>query len=278
MAAGKVDNDRAIDLARRGIAAAGGDDPSGTTLCLAALSDAFLTKGRIEELSGLVAPLEAAAAASTDPVTVFWGYSTLAYIACMTDPAAIAAPVRQATTVAEQIGSPALLAHSAYLEGNRLRIAEPRDLEAALTCHRRGLALARQAGVRDPMGLLHIAIAGISVQLGLPTAPQSLAEGIAYVHDLRQLGYVWTLVGYAAAHLSATDHPYEAAVLWGYLNAQEPSFVAVLERSFTFPGLVDLNSTEARQGSIDGAAMDRNQVVAYALSVLLPRDGPALSR
>jgi predicted ATPase/class 3 adenylate cyclase len=277
MAAGKVDNDRAIDLALRGIAATGGDNPTGATLCWAALGDAYLTEGRIDELRGLVAPLVAAVAAARDPVTVFCGYSTLVYIACITDPAAIAAPVRQATTAAEQTGSPALLAHCAYLEGNRLRIAEPHDLEAALACHRRGLALARQAEVRDPMGLLHVAIGGISVQLGLPTAQQSLAEAIAYQHDLRQWGYLWTLLGYAAAHFSETDRPYEAAVLWGYLSAQEPSAVAVLAKSFTFPGLPDLNSTEARQGSTDGEAMDRNQIVAYALSVLSPHDGPAAS-
>jgi predicted ATPase/class 3 adenylate cyclase len=263
--------DRSIDLATRGLAAAG-DDQLGAALCWGVLGIAYLFTGGIDQVRTVIPALEAAVAATTDPVTVVTCCRALASMASVTDPAAIEAQVRRARAAARQTGSPGLLAQCDYLEGMRLRIAEPRDLDAALACHRRSLDLSGQANMRNFVGLNLLAMGGITVQLGLGSAHQTLAEGIAYLHDVRYWSTLWTLAGYAAAHLSRFARAYEAAVIWGYLQAKEPSTLRILERSLTFPGL-DLNGTHAEHGLQAGAAMSRDQIVVYTLGALSAGEG-----
>jgi hypothetical protein len=117
---------------------------------------------------------------------------------------------------------------------------------------------------------------GISVQLGLDNAHQPLVEGITYLHDIRYWPTLWTLVGYAAAHLSRTSRPFPAAVLWGYLQAHQPPIIAPLEKSLTFPGIPISNGSGTEQASSEGGAMDRSEIVAYAVSVLSDSSRPTL--
>jgi predicted ATPase/class 3 adenylate cyclase len=264
--------DRAIALATRGTALGVHDFAPGAASCWAALGIAYLFSSRVEDARAVVGPLEAALDGA-DPLTVLQCSFALVTIAVVGDHPAAARHAERARTAAGQAGSPALQARAAWIEGLSTRLAQPPDPAGALACHRRGLALAREASARLEEAQNLLAIASINVQLRLETADAALAEGIAYAHDLRFWPTVWVLLRYAASHLVRTGRPYAAGVLAGHLEAHQPLVLGLLDSSAMSPfiiGFTELVGPETDPGRATGAAMDRNELVTFALSALSP--------
>ena len=260
---------RAVDWAARGIALAQGGDDHDVGVCWSALGLGYCFTGRLDEARNIVPRLEAALTAG-DPRVEYYCSHTLVVIATLTDPSHLVSLAERAAATAARTGSPVLLAHAEWAEGLRLRSAKPPDYTAALACHRRGLVVAREAGARIELTMNLMSVAATSVQLGLSGADEILGDAIAYAHELPAWSMVWTIVGYATTHLARTGRPYAAGVLAGHLMAHQPFLVQVLEDSAVVGGaaLAGVSGPEAEQGKAAGAAMDRGELVTYALSVL----------
>ena len=114
-----------------------------------------------------------------------------------------------------------------------------------------------------------MAIASMSVHHGLDNADAAIAGGISYAHDLRFWPTVWILIAHAAYHLGQSGRPYPAGVLTGHLEAQQPAVLTLIHRSAMFTGAgLSITGSEALQGKFFGEAIDRNDLVAYALATL----------
>ena len=260
---------QAIDLATRGLALVPDDSGPGAALCLAAVGIASLFLGRLDQAQAVVAPLQAAFANCTDPLTVCQCAFSLVTLAAQRDHAPVPGYAERAVAAATPTGSPALLARCAWIEGMQHRLASPPDVPAGLACHRRGVALARDAGARLEVAQNLMAIASVSVHHGLDDADAALTEGISYAHDLRFWPTVWILIAHTAYHLGQSGRPYPAGVLTGHLEAQQPAVLTLIHRSAMFTGAgLSITGPEALQGKSVGAAMDRNELVDYALDTL----------
>jgi predicted ATPase/class 3 adenylate cyclase len=272
--------ERAIDLASSGLALIEPEPGPGAAVCLAMLALSYLFAGRIDDACAAVPALEAAVTDNTDPISDFQCFETLLVVATITNLSAVARYADQAIDAANRARSTALVAHCGWIEGMRLRSMDPPDLLGALACFRKGLAQARDAGLRREVVQNLMSIASVSVKLQLTTADAALAEAIACAYELRYWPTVWPVVCYAAGHLGATGRRYAAGTLAGYLGANLPNVVTLIERSAIAAGarFDEVNGPDAQQGMSNGALMDRSQVVSYVLSVLSTTDSLAAKR
>jgi hypothetical protein len=262
--------ERAIDLASRGIAVAATAEGTGPDMCRSALCYGYLFTGRIDDARTAVPALEAAITRNEDPLATLGCAIALLVIATIVELDSVARYAEIAIDAAKHTGSAALLAQCEWFEGMRLRAGDPPDLAGALACFQRGVVQAREVGDRFEVVQNLMAIAAVSIKLELDTADASLAEAIAFAHELRYWPTVWTVVGYAAERLAATGRPYAAGVVAGYLEANQPHVVTLIQRSAIAYSarLTDVSGPEAEQGRADGAVMDRNRLVGYAPSML----------
>jgi hypothetical protein len=147
---------------------------------------------------------------------------------------------------------------------------DPPDLLGAIASYHRGLAQAREIGDRFEVAQCLLSIVGVTLRLGLDSADAALSEAIAYTYELRYWPTLWTLFGYAAGHLAVTGRRYAAGVLAGYLEANQPHVITLIERSAIAAGVAldGVSGPEAQQGRSDGVDMDRNRIVMYVLSML----------
>ena len=261
--------DRAIDLARRGIEAAPGPDHPSTLLCWAYLVLASLVSGRFADALAAAPHLTAVAGGvDADPLHQLAASSAFLLLARIGDPAAVAAHLQRVDEIGTRAGSPPITVLASFVRGVALCLLQPPDPAGALAAYDRGLRLARDLGathmvIGDLMG-----IAAIKVSASAPDAAEACQLALIEGYEARS----WALLGSAlvstAEHLQAGTDREAASVIFGHLEAQHGGAVAFarlagVARPVARPAGPDVESWQAR-----GAAMDRHELVRYALERL----------
>jgi hypothetical protein len=129
-------------------------------------------------------------------------------------------------------------------------------------------------------------VANCSVRLSLDTAADACREAIAHCYQARHWTLVWITARAVIAQLLTSGNPEPATVIYGYLAAHEPlvaaSGVDIIGRTLGLEGWVSgtegverlLTTPGADRWCAHGAAMDRHELVRYALEHLAPSSDP----
>ena len=256
---------RTAELLRRGIdLAVSIDDPS-AALCLT-----YAGRNQYPRVPDPFAHLEIAAT-KLDLDREWWVLSYLANAAGQFESPSESDHVSRLVGAAERIGAPFLTAAALSVLG-RLAIVQQRpDYARALDLYSQALGPARQCGdVIAGECLSSIALA--SVGLGADSASEACRVALVSVHGVRCWFLVWCVMESIGLALALRDRAEAAAVVIGNLEAQHPAFGPVsMGREIGFRDRIleivrahaDVETWMSR-----GAAMDRYQIVEYALAEL----------
>jgi hypothetical protein len=178
---------------------------------------------------------------------------------------------------AAQLGMADNLAVRAAIHAVVLSLLDPPDLEGAFAESRRGLALAREAGVDAAIAAVLVVIALLSVRLGADEAADAIRDALARYYDKRTFhGATWLVLGAFAAHLASSGTLAPAARILGHLNAQQTGMYVPLQMVLgSAAKLLDLPSTpEVLSQQAIGAAMSRTELLRDALDIALGDSAP----
>ena len=259
--------ERAIEVARRGVEVALGPEDPDTVLCWPSLVLACLAAGKPTEAKDAARRCVPPAETTQDRFAAAWCYAHLVVADFATEVAAVPVHLARFASLAEQIGAPSLLAFAAFFEGRmKLWLEQPADLDGALACYRRGIEWARSARdvAHENWNLLGVVFAEAS--RGSPELGDVFREAITRFYDTRD----WVVTGVAliplASWFETTGNAEAATVIYGHLVAHRAPYRDIDGR---------LQSLRAPREHPDGAhlvaqgaAMDREQLVAFALEQL----------
>jgi hypothetical protein len=186
---------------------------------------------------------------------------------------------RLVDTLAEravQVGAPSLLSETArYRAFSALYAADPRDPERAFAAAREGVALARTVRDRFAECNSFSMLAMAAVALRHPDAGQICRDAIGRLYDLRYWQVLWLVIETVAGFFAGTGHLQEAALLYGHLEAHRPPWGLPAVRRARQRGLDRVRQLpEFESRMAQGADMDRDELVAYALERLEPAAEP----
>jgi predicted ATPase len=258
------DYDQAIETATAGL-----ETPSrearGALLCLTYIHAAL---GREQPLS----KQRQTAATGLDELFSADGDPFVTAVAITTVAAAGAEAVRDhldrldglaADTSAPPLQELAALSRGVFFLGH-----DPPDLQGALAAFRRGAELAGQTA-GGPIAAANLyGVATCSVRLQLPTADDACREAIQHCYEARHWSVVWGSVQAAMVELAAAGELEAATVIYGHLEAHSPGMPTFGVQA----GNIDrrLGGPNMDRWRAQGAAMDRHELVRYALGHLGP--------
>jgi predicted ATPase/class 3 adenylate cyclase len=265
------DNERAIELADRGIAEAEYPEHPNTLECWAFPSLALLYTGQFDAISDRVAHLQVVMTGRTDPIGTWMAWDVLATISLfVSDQATLERRVEAACAAAEALGAPSALSNTAYLKGYTLQMREPPDASGAIAWYRRSPELARTSGADGQVGGALQWLTVGSAALDPQEADAVCHEAVAFGYEARFGAALWPAVSYTAVHLLRSARAESAAVLVGHLTTNQPGVLlmcAAILREDPFDCLSDPQYSEWKAA---GAAMDRAELVRYTLDQLVP--------
>jgi hypothetical protein len=266
------DYDRGIAIAHRGIQTAPSPDHPDTAGCWSWIVKALVAAGRGAEAVEPVRHLAIAGPLNSDRVAQWMAMAPVIEFDVANEPASLPSDIVRLASLADMIGSPSILSETASYRGSSALYADPPDTQAAHAAFQDGLVLARTAGdviaeCRNLSGLARSATA-----LDAPDARQICRDAITRLYETRFWNVLTLVFEVVAGSFAAAQQLEPAAILYGYLQLHPP---------WPFPG-----AERARLSGIEavrqhphadellarGAAMDRDQVVQYALEQL---DKPA---
>jgi predicted ATPase/class 3 adenylate cyclase len=258
---------RAVALAQQGIDAAPAKDDPGAALCEAVFALAAVV-GAADRAQARV-QLEATMERLLDDVVAFRCCCALGVLLAVTDPKAAAPAFARARSIAERIGTPAVLSAINDYETASIATGERPDFRRALARYREGLEFARAAGSSWGIARNLAGIAACTIHLDGENADGAVHEALDYALEVRcRSGNVLVLLGEFAIHLAQHNEIERAALLLGYLAAHQPGIIALLRSQPRRKGPIDdiADEPEAQQWRSAGAAMDYDAVVRRALA------------
>jgi tetratricopeptide (TPR) repeat protein len=253
----------ALQLAEKGLEVAGTDE-RGNSWCwqAAALGHLFLGHGP----QALAASHEACtfAARSGDADIECVALRTLVLSSGGADSDRVVEHAARHRRLAESLGAPFELAHTAYFAGfAQLAIGQS---ESAIGWLERCFRLAAGTGpFMEAVALF--ALAEARLLRHDPDAPETLRHAVLSMYKTRNWHILWVLIELLANHWVSTGRREPGAVLLGHLESCGQSNAAVAhQRAEALRALGE--TEEARQWLDAGALMDRDGLVAYALGQL----------
>lgn len=266
-----AENDsRGDELLARGteIAAGSFDDP-GSLMCLtmavrrqqkdaAHLEDSRTVFMQVEEIASRI-----------DLDQEWWVVIELADHAYHGHPEAEAAHLHRLVEMSERLRIPALMSAAALEMGHLANLEDRSDLERALAFYAKARSIARDSNdlICEGEALRGIARASVSVEPA--DARAACHEALLKLYDIRYWLGIWRVMESAALHLVAVEQLADAAVLLGNLEAHHSAWGAERILGFRERSLLGIRQhASAEDCMARGAAMDRHQIVEYALSAL----------
>jgi hypothetical protein len=148
-------------------------------------------------------------------------------------------------------------------------VAQPPDLSAALSYYVPALETACLCGDRLLEGDCLRAIAFTTVGLRRDGATEACRAALLALYESRFWYRIWQLFESVALELASTGHLESAGVVLGNLEAKHEPFGFENTLGFRQRALEIIRShTEAETWMARGAAMDRHEIVEYALASL----------
>ncbi|MEV5408477.1 BTAD domain-containing putative transcriptional regulator [Thermopolyspora sp. NPDC052614] len=212
--------DRALELARRGVEAGGGDDSPRAATALEALSDVMLVRGDLD--AALAASSAQTRLAGDDPVerAIGMGNQALAHSYAGDDAAAHALAVA-AADLAARSGNPTAICFTRFTEGEVLADLRPGDADAALV---------EAEDVATRVGNPFVACLALSARVALrgrhgPPAPATelFREAILRWRRLGNRTLLVTALRNLVPLLARTARDHEAAALAATLGRAAPA-------------------------------------------------------
>ena len=261
------DHDHAIELARRGIGASPTPEHPDTSWCWAVLVMIDFASGALTQAHNDVRSASVAVADNPDLFVQWCVLSEVVDVAFDTDLAAVAGLVTRLASLADQIGAPSLRARTAFYQGRqKIWADDPSDAEAALACYRKGLELAHDVGDITNVNVNLVGIVFADTTLLVPGAGRSCKEAVDHFYASKHWSALWLALPAITTWWKATGNLDAVAVICGHIDAHHPpwSDAVAYRRSpqaVCHPPGVD-------QLMARGAAMDRDQLVAFVLDQL----------
>jgi predicted ATPase/DNA-binding SARP family transcriptional activator len=169
----------------------------------------------------------------------------------------------------ERLRIPTLMCAAALESGPPVEIGDRADLERGLPSLARALSIAR--GCRDVMAEAEAlrSIARANVILESSNARAACREALARLYEIRYWLGIRRVMESCALHLVAVGQLTDAAVLLGNLEAHHSAWGAERILGFRERSLQGVASTtDAADCMARGAALDRHEIVEYALTAL----------
>ncbi len=261
----------AVVTARQGVDAAPVPDHPDTCGCWSVLVLNGVVTGRRVEAHEHARHAQVAAASVPDSVVEWWVLFAVVELAFGDDLAALPDLLTRLAAVSATVGAPSLRARSLVCQG-RLRMwatATP-DVEGALGCYRRGLAVARETHDVNAENLNLVGIMYTETRLGDVHAGETCREAITRFSQTRHWTLFWLALGAVTSWWRRTDRLAALAVVYGHLDAHHPAphsgDASHEERQAA------LQHPDAAELTARGAAMDRDELVSFVIDQLAMRD------
>ncbi len=253
----------AIELLTSGV---DDDDPRGAALISMTLAVALSESGHIGEAQALLPDMRARlpAAGPMEKWALAFGIAS----ARVGDPDS--GPDIDALVDAAHALGPGELAHAIRLRGVH-RDAVEGDVEGAVADAREAVRLNESLGGTTAWSQANLAY--LLINSGHPDARSELRRGITSMYDERQWMVIDTLLESVPNVLATTDPP-SAAVVFGYVERRPVPGLRVGEniRKMAADAVEAIPDTAALRAR--GAAMDRHEIVAFALDALAEPSPP----
>jgi predicted ATPase/DNA-binding SARP family transcriptional activator len=266
------DYERALELARAGIARATPTEVFGLRLCREVVGRALWFSGRVDE--GWAELQTWAALFEPDDESFEAAHATLALVgfAQLCDPSSIADRVARGRRMAGPLNNPHLeligWLTTAWVE------AEAGRFEAALTADWRAIEIATQVGELFIQGFARLSIGQFRIATADPGAGSALRDALVHLYGTRNWMLMWGALQTTAVWWAGEGRLASAAVLLGYLEAHDlrppgPGHARGAEKRRRQQLVAELATTSDGTAWLQrGAELERNEVVAYALDEL----------
>jgi predicted ATPase/class 3 adenylate cyclase len=268
--------DHAVELARRGIGAAPTPDDPSALLCWAYLVLALVTAGRFTEAVDAAPLLEAMALSDeADPLHQLAASAAFLFLAGVGRRERVMQYIKRVDYLAESSGSPPIVATASFVRGMALQILDPPDYAAALASLLRALPLARELRATQAVSGALSGIALATASMSGAEAGAACREALVYSYEARSWAVTLGLLTLALVLLYDEGNPEAACVLLGHPEVRDAVPLQVRAvNAHVFSGKVEaLKSEPGADGWMArGAAMDRHEVVRYALDKLETTD------
>jgi predicted ATPase/class 3 adenylate cyclase len=262
--------DHAVELARAGIAAAPSPGDPSSLLCWAYLVLALVTAGRFSDAIEAAPHLEAVAISDeADPLHRLAVSAGFLFLARVGHGSALPRYIGLIDSMAEHSESPPIIAWALFVRGVGLAAMEPPDYPAALASHERSLPLAIKLGATHTVSGNLGGIAIVKVSLSTDDAAEACREALALTYQIRSWTVVRGLLTLATTCLYDQGNREAACVLLGH-----PEVGAAIPFGNAMAWGLKVGTLEqepdAARWKARGAAMDRHELVRYALDQLGP--------
>jgi hypothetical protein len=256
--------DEALESATKGLGISP-LEPRGALLCLTYILAVLGAQHRSGERQAATMRLDALLAPGGDPFVT----AVAVTIAATTGADSARGHLDLLEDLAGATAAPPLQELAGLSRGMFLLNQTPPDPEGALAAFRHGVDASRRtaSGPIAASNLYGLAIC--SVLLGLSTAVDACRDAVTQGYDSRHWGVVWGSVGAAMVQLAMSGELEPATVIYGHLEAHWPPRARDHLRAEDIERL--LADPNADCWRAQGAAMDRHEVIRYALECLGPR-------
>jgi hypothetical protein len=210
-----------------------------------------------------------AAAASLDLDREWWVLIQLADKAYHHGPEAESFHLARLVETADRVRAPTLMAEAALSTGQSFISQRPPNFAAALDLFTTALDTSRQSGDLVNEGECLRAIALATVGLQPDTAIETCRNALIKLHETRYWYRIWHVFESIGLSLASTGDVEAASVIVGNLEAHHPPFGIEHHLDFRKHTLELVRPhTQCEKWMARGAAMDRYQIVEYALAAL----------
>lgn len=208
-------------------------------------------------------------AANLDLDREWWVLGALADLALPPEPPTDVDHLARLVEAAERIHCPQLQIAAALETGKWSVLQSPPDLAAALDLYPAALAIARESGDLVSESDCRRAVAFATVGLHLHNELEVCRAALACLYEIRYWFRIWHLFDSVALAMASTGRLEAASVSLGCLDAHHPPFG--IEQDLRFRDQAhDIvgRKPQVEEWMARGAAMDRHQIVEYALAEL----------
>jgi predicted ATPase/class 3 adenylate cyclase len=262
--------DHALDLARRGIAAASSPEYPGTLLCWASLVQTLAISGAWEELRSIARALHAVGSSGgAEPYQQLSALIAFIFIAVVIDRSAIEVYDRRAEEIASTCASAPIALVAFFVRAIAARLAEPPHDDRALDFHVHSLQLAISIGATNFVCMNTLSIAGLKLRHADHDVGIACREALTACYDARAFPHVNSALNMSARYLADAGAPEPCFVIFGHLESHAPGVLATAKIVLGEGVMTPLpEAPEADHLKASGARMDRHEIVAYTLSQL----------
>ena len=254
---------RGDELLHRGIDLALLTDSPGAVMCWA-LAD----PGEHPGVPDPFARLEAAAT-NLDLDREWWVLEQLADKAWSRGSDVRSVHLARLVETADRVRAPTLMVTAALETGHSLVMQQPPDFAAALGWYTSALDTARQCDDLVNQGECLRAIALASVGLHSDNAIETCHGALIMLHENRYWYRIWHVFESIGLSLASIGQVEAASLIVGHLEAHHPPFGYEHRLDFRDRALEIVRpDAHAQEWMARGAAMDRYQIVEYALAAL----------